>query len=551
LSLGLAYTLGLGVKRNYTKATEWLRKSAEQGDASAQMSLGTMYTNGQGVAQDYTQAVEWYRKAAEQGNAYAQYSLGVAYDMGQGVAQDSAKAVEWYRKSAEQGNADAQWSLGVAYDVGSGVPKNHTKAVEWYRKSAEQGNAGGQVALGEMYDTGDGVPKDYAKAVEWERKSAEQGGAAAQGDLGAMYENGQGVAQDYVEAYKWFVLAAAQGLPDAKKEMDTLSQQMTPDQIAEAQTLASQWKPRGRVMVSSSATAFTNSQAMTKDEISQIVAQALKEETSTKAAVPTVHSDVDAPDYHLKPRPDDFAVVVGVKDYANALPEADFAVRDAQAVRRHLEALGFLASHVQFLSGPQATESALQARVEDWLPKNVKPDSTVFFYFAGHGAADPVTGDAYLVPFDGDPEYLKDTAYPLSRLYSRLSELQARRVIVALDSCFSGAGGRSVVAQGTRPLVTKIKEGFIPADGKLTVFTASKKDQISGVMESQGHGTFTYYFLEGLNGAAMNASGHVTAESLYRYLAPEVADAAHLDNRDQTPQIFPVNLTQDSQITLR
>ena len=50
-------------------------------------------------------------------------------------------------------------------------------------------------------------------------------------------------------------------------------------------------------------------------------------------------SDVDAPTYH---RPEDarkFAVVVGIEKY-KSLPAAEFAERDAQAVRAHLEALG-------------------------------------------------------------------------------------------------------------------------------------------------------------------------------------------------------------------
>ena len=42
---------------------------------------------------------EWYRKAAEQGNATAQCNLGVAYDHGRGVPQDDVQAVHWYSQS--------------------------------------------------------------------------------------------------------------------------------------------------------------------------------------------------------------------------------------------------------------------------------------------------------------------------------------------------------------------------------------------------------------------------------------------------------------------
>ena len=39
-------------------------------------------------------------------------------------------------------------------------------------------------------------------------------------------------------------------------------------------------------------------------------------------------------------------------------------------------------------------------------------DSTVYFYYSGHGAPDLKTGQAYLVPWDGDAQFLKDTALP-------------------------------------------------------------------------------------------------------------------------------------------
>ena len=116
--------------------------------------------------------------------------------------------------------------------------------------------------------------------------------------------------------------------------------------------------------------------------------------------------------------------------------------------------------------------------LEEWLPRNAKPTSTVFFYYSGHGAPDPETGKAYLVPWDGDPQFLKSTAYPLENLYASLRKLKARRVVVALDACFSGAGGRSVLAKGVRPLVTKVDTGESKAGG-IVIFSASGGDQIT------------------------------------------------------------------------
>lgn len=120
------------------------------------------------------------------------------------------------------------------------------------RPLADQGNATAQNNLGRMYENGQGVPQDYAAAVSWYRKAADQGHADAQNLLGLMYENGRGVRRDYVQAHKWYNLAASNSHPASYSvsrewvvsNRDRVATQMTPAQIAEAQKLAREWKPK-------------------------------------------------------------------------------------------------------------------------------------------------------------------------------------------------------------------------------------------------------------------------------------------------------------------
>jgi TPR repeat protein len=114
-------------------------------------------------------------------------------------------------------------------------------AVGLLRPLAEQGDARAQYHLGTRYFTGMGVPQDYGEALEWFRLSADQGDAQGQGALGSMYYMGKGVPQDYVLAHMWFNLSAARGGSPARR--DSILHQMTPEQIAEAQRLAREWKP--------------------------------------------------------------------------------------------------------------------------------------------------------------------------------------------------------------------------------------------------------------------------------------------------------------------
>ncbi len=99
-----------------------------------------------------------------------------------------------------------------------------------------------QYFLGFKYADGQGVPEDDAEAVRWYRLAAEQGNASGQSSLGYMYATGAGVPEDAVLAYMWYNLAAAQqGNENAQRSKDILEQQMTREQIAEAQRLSREW----------------------------------------------------------------------------------------------------------------------------------------------------------------------------------------------------------------------------------------------------------------------------------------------------------------------
>jgi TPR repeat protein len=162
---------------------------------------------------------------------------------------DFATALRLMRQLADQGIAKAQYALGVMYYNGQGVPQDYAQAVNWYRKAADQGLAVAQFNLAIMYYTGEGVPQDYAQAFSWYRKAADQGHAKAQYNLAIMYNNGLGVPQDYIQAHMWANLAASRftdptDRADAVKNRDLYASKMTPAQIAEAQRLASAWKPK-------------------------------------------------------------------------------------------------------------------------------------------------------------------------------------------------------------------------------------------------------------------------------------------------------------------
>ncbi len=136
--------------------------------------------------------------------------------------------------------ADFQAGLD-AYERG-----DYGTALKEFRPLAEQGDALAQFLLGRMYDLAQGVPQDYQEAMKWYRLAAEQGFALAQSNLGGMYISSHGVPRNSIQGYMWASLAAVQGNEKAVKGLELLEKSMTLDELAEAQRLAREWKPKGK-----------------------------------------------------------------------------------------------------------------------------------------------------------------------------------------------------------------------------------------------------------------------------------------------------------------
>ena len=197
--------------------------------------------------QDYEMALRIWRPLAERGHSSSQSNLGVMYYQGLGVRRNFPEALKWYRMAAVQGHPDAQYNLGFAYTEGRAARRDFQEAVQWYTMSAEQGYAPAQLVLGDMYSRGQGMEKDSAEAAKWYLMAAGQGYFTAIFKAGSIYLSGEGVEPDPVRAYMWFAVAAAlapEGAREpANRNKELVALQMTPEQIAEAEELARNWRP--------------------------------------------------------------------------------------------------------------------------------------------------------------------------------------------------------------------------------------------------------------------------------------------------------------------
>ncbi len=234
-------------------------------------------------------------------------------------------------------------------------------------------------------------------------------------------------------------------------------------------------------------------------------------------------------------RPRAVALVIGVETYRRDLPAATGAESDARLFAEHVQkVLGVPAANVRLLLGSDATKSSIDAQLDEWLPRNASPSDDVFFFFAGHGAPDPISRARYLVPWDAEPQFITSQGVEVANLTQRLARLSAAREFVFLDSCFSGLGGRSVLAPGARPLVLLRTLAAAP---RLSILSASGADEISGAYG--GHGLFSYFLMRGMDGDAdANSDGAVTYGELAAYVSAKVPEEARRQNREQHPQMI-------------
>lgn len=127
-----SYTM-LGGGIDLKRAAYWYSLAAQQGHNMALNNLGQAYRKGAGVEQDLVKATELIRKAAEQENPYAQLSYGDMFRDGEvclRVVTDSIKgeafiinakpnirlAKEWWTKALNNGNEEAKERLEKIYE---------------------------------------------------------------------------------------------------------------------------------------------------------------------------------------------------------------------------------------------------------------------------------------------------------------------------------------------------------------------------------------------------------------------------------------------------
>jgi hypothetical protein len=229
------------------------------------------------------------------------------------------------------------------------------------------------------------------------------------------------------------------------------------------------------------------------------------------------------------------ALIVGIADYERTDAPAIYADKDAQFFHDYASLkLGIPESNITTMVNDKAEQGDVILAVKDWMRRSSKPGkSDVYVFFAGHGLASQDGEEMYLLPYDGRPRLLEDSAISRERLFADISAANPRSVTVFLDTCYSGTTRGTDMLIASRPIAIRALEQSIPDN--FTVMTAAAGDQTAKPLEEAKHGMFSYFLMKGMEGEAdANNDNEITAGELHSYVQTNVIQQS---SGSQTPEL--------------
>ena len=180
----------------------------------------------------------------------------------------------------------------------------------------------------------------------------------------------------------------------------------------------------------------------------------------------------------------------------------------------------------------------IKKTLKRWIKNEINENKTdVYVFFAGHGLVSNNQKDLYLIPFDGEPTLLEDTAFKRSELFSLIEENKPASITAFLDTCYSGlTRNNKMLIADARPVIIVADKTILSSN--VTLLSAASNNELASGLEEAQHGLFSYYLMKGLEGYSdLDQNKIITAGELHSYLINEVKKKASKLGRDQTPQI--------------
>lgn len=255
---------------------------------------------------------------------------------------------------------------------------------------------------------------------------------------------------------------------------------------------------------------------------------------------PIRSSDVDKniPETHNS-ADNTFVLIIANENY-EFVDNVQYALNDGEAFREYcIKTLGVPERQVWLYK--DASAGIVMGGVDKMVQAmNIFEKPRAIVYYCGHGIPEEKTGDAYIIPTDGNGKNMA-TCYSLNRLYKTLSKSNADNITYFFDACFTGANREGSMLVAARGVAREAKKEMIT--GNTVVFSAASGDETAMPYKEKQHGLFTYFLLKKLQ----ETQGKVTYGELADYIYKNVRKEAFLTNdKLQNPVVATSDMVADS-----
>ena len=210
-----------------------------------------------------------------------------------------------------------------------------------------------------------------------------------------------------------------------------------------------------------------------------------------------------------------FALTVGIGSYLE-LPALTCPANDAKDFATVVNC-GVIPSEVRLLTDTDATKDSILKELA-WLVQSSRPSDTAILFFSGHGGQ-ASNRQALLCPVDAQAANFEMTCLSCDEVSKALRAIKSGRLVVFLDTCYSGGfvdlpGAMQIAAGVTQSNADAMIEG----KGRM-ILAASQPNSATLESSTMRNGAFSTYLLKALHGDVAQADGRVWASDVFSFVA--------------------------------
>ncbi|MBI2927895.1 MAG: SUMF1/EgtB/PvdO family nonheme iron enzyme [Verrucomicrobia bacterium] len=188
-----------------------------------------------------------------------------------------------------------------------------------------------------------------------------------------------------------------------------------------------------------------------------------------------------------------------------------------------------------------ATRNDLFPAVSATTKSSTDTNALIVMSFSTHGFEKE--GRAYVMPYDGNREYIEETGIPLQTVKTRLQEAKANKKLLIIDACRESPNAQT---RGASRMNEQLLQALRKSEG-MAILSSCAVGQLSWEADELKQGVFTYFLLRALEGAAPADArdGLIRLDKVAEYTIAATRDWVKRNRSEDQQPFFEAGLARD------